>query len=82
MTELELLRRIAHLAIQATKLKREYFEEMRKYSLRFPLVDQRYSKEAVVARKRITDPIHNKLKETKRQLEGWLFIYEKKEWLE
>lgn len=81
MTEGELLKKIATTAIKARKLKERYEYEMREYVRKHPNVDRRYSKAATEARKSITDPIYNELKEARRQLDGYLFMYECKEWV-
>lgn len=81
MTEVELLRKIAKTAIAMRNFKTRYDIEMREYARKYPLADLRHSRKAVTARKEITDPIYDKFKESKRQLEGYLFMFECKEWV-
>jgi hypothetical protein len=79
MTEIELLRKIATESVKARKLKAQYDYELREYTRKWPHVDQRFSPKIVAHRKSITDPIYAKLKDAKRKLDGYLVIYEAKE---
>jgi len=79
MTELECLRRIATSAIKMNRYKKKYDLEMQQYHRSHPFVDSRYSKANLLKRSKLIGPIYEKYKEQKKQLEGYLFIYENKD---
>lgn len=79
MTEFECLRKIATSAIKMNKYKKKYDSEMRDYHRNFPFVDSRYSKANLLKRSQIIGPIYDNYKEQKRQLEGYLLVYENRD---
>lgn len=80
MKEIECLRKIALSAIKMNKYKKKYDQIMREYKREYPLVDYRYSKKNINSRAKLIEPIYEQYKEHKRQLEGYLLIYEVKDY--
>lgn len=78
MTEIQCLRKIATAAIKMNKYKNKYDSEMRHYHRNHPFVDSRYSKANLLKRSQRIGPIYEQYKEQKRQLEGYLLMYENK----
>lgn len=80
MQKVDLLVKIANSAILMNSFKKKYDKEMVEYHRQFPFVRERYKEKNLAKRAKTIGPLYEQYREYKKRFEGYLMIYEQKEY--